>query len=460
MKKLIGTKEFYKKVLLIAVPIMIQNGITNFVGMLDNIMVGQIGTDYMSGVAIVGQLMFVFNICIFGAISGPGIFTSQYYGKGDYEGVRYTFRTKVFVSVFITILGLLILSTLDEQLISLYLHEGSDVGNIALTMQCGKEYLWIMLIGLIPFVVSQIYSSTLRECGETIVPMMSGIVAVLTNLVLNYILIFGNFGAPELKANGAAIATVLSRFIECGVVVIWTHKNKQKNQFIIGAYKSLHVPKKVLKPIFIKGTPLMLNEMFWSMGMTVIVQCYAFRGLATIAALNITTTITNVFNIVFIALGSSISIIVGQLLGANKKEEAKEADTQLIAFTVGSCFLIGTIMILFAGVFPSIYNTEAVVKEMAEKFIIVSACCMPLQAFAHASYFTLRSGGKTVITFLFDSVFVWVIVIPLAYFLSHYTSLGTVMVYFIVQFTEIIKCIIGFFMIKSGVWIVNIVDEK
>lgn len=460
MRKLIGTKEFYKKVLLIAVPIMIQNGITNFVGMLDNIMVGQIGTDYMSGVAIVNQLMFVFNICIFGAISGPGIFAAQYYGKGDMKGVRDTFRTKVIISAIITALGLIILSTMSRFLISLYLHDGGEVGNIELTLQCGQEYLYIMLIGLIPFAVGQIYSSTLRECGETIIPMIAGIVAVLVNLVFNYIFIFGNFGAPELKANGAAMATVLSRFIECAIVVIWTHKKKEKNPFIEGAYKTLLVPKSVLKPILIKGTPLLLNEMLWATGMAVITQCYAVRGLAAVAALNITSTITNVFNIVFIALGSSISIIVGQLLGAGKKEEAKTADMQLIAFSVTSCVVIGAVMALFAKAFPGIYNTEQIVKDLAAKFILVSACCLPLQAFTHASYFTLRCGGKTVITFIFDSVFVWCVVIPVAFCLSRFSGLSTIFVYLIVQSIEFIKCMIGFFMVKSGVWIVNMVEEQ
>jgi len=150
MKKLIGTKEFYKKVLFIAIPIMIQNGITNFVGMLDNIMVGQIGTEQMSGVAIVNQLMFVFNVCIFGGISGAGIFTSQFYGKGDHEGVRNTFRFKVYTCFFMTVLAAALFGFGGEYLIGLYLHEGGEVGNLALTLNYGKEYLFLMIFGLLP----------------------------------------------------------------------------------------------------------------------------------------------------------------------------------------------------------------------------------------------------------------------------------------------------------------------
>ena len=459
MRKLIGTKDFYKKVLYISIPIMIQNGITNFVSMLDNIMVGQIGTDQMSGVAIVNQLMFVFNICIFGGISGAGIFTAQFYGKGDREGIQNTFRFKIYTCAILTTLAIAIFGVADDFLISLYLHEGSEVGNLALTLTCGKEYLAIMLIGLVPFAISQIYASTLRECGETILPMIGGVAAVLVNLGLNYILIFGNFGAPRLGANGAAVATVISRFVEMGIVVIWTHAKKAKYTFIPGIYKSMRIPGELVRIILAKGLPLMANEIFWAVGMAVIAQCYAYRGLAVVAAQNITSTIANVFNIVYIALGSSVSIIVGQLLGAGRKEEAKEKDAQLIAFAVASCTLVAVFMACFSKVFPEVYNTEQQVKDLATALILVSTLVMPLQAFTHASYFTLRSGGKTWITFLFDSVFVWVIVVPVAYILSRFTTIGIIQVYLLVQATELVKCIIGFFMVRSGIWLQNIVDE-
>jgi len=273
------------------------------------------------------------------------------------------------------------------------------------------------------------------------------------------VLIFGHFGAPKLGANGAAIATVISRFIEMGIVVIWTHVKREKNKFIVGVYRSFRIPGELVKVILAKGSPLMANEIFWAIGMAMIAQCYAYRGLAVVAAQNITSTIVNVFNIVYIALGSSVSIIIGQLLGAGRKEEAKEKDAQLIAFAVASCALIGAVMACFSKAFPAVYNTEQQVKDLATALILVSTLAMPFQAFNHASYFTLRSGGKTWITFLFDSVFVWVIVVPFAFCLSRFTTLGIVMVYFLVQATEIIKCVIGYFMVRSGVWLQNMVEE-
>lgn len=458
-KKLIGDKAFYRYLILLAFPMIVQNGISSFVSFLDNIMVGQIGTEPMSGVAIVNQLIFVFNICIFGGVSGAGIFSAQFFGKGDYEGQKYTFRFKLYAVIVITAIACLLFTFLDEELISLYLSREASVGNVDQALAYGKEYLAIMMIGLIPFAIGQTYVSTIRETGQTLVPMISGIVAVVVNLVLDYILIFGVFGAPALGVAGAAIATVIARFVECAIVMIWAHRHLDKNPYLRGVYRGLRIPGTILKDIFRKGLPLMFNEMFWAMGMAVIAQCYAVRGLEVVAAQNISSTISNLFNIVYLQLGNCISIIVGQKLGAGQLEEAKDADNKIIFFDVACCAAISLLMILLGGLFPKIYKTEPEIKALAKQFIIISALAMPLCAFSHCSYFTLRSGGKTIITFLFDSVYTWVIVIPFAYVLAHFTSLTITTVFFLVSFTEIIKVVIGFFMVKSNVWLQNLVDK-
>lgn len=234
MKKFIGDKKFYKMILAIAIPIMIQNGITNFVSLLDNIMVGRIGTEQMSGAAIVNQLIFVYNLCIFGGVSGAGIFTAQYFGQKDNEGIRNTFRYKLWMALILTVGTVIVFLIGGEQLISMYLHGEGSAENLAATLAYGKQYLYIMLIGLPPFMMVQVYASTLRECGETVTPMKAGITAVVINLVFNYILIYGKFGFPVLGVRGAAIATVLSRYVEAAIVIHWTHKHKEVNQYIEG----------------------------------------------------------------------------------------------------------------------------------------------------------------------------------------------------------------------------------
>lgn len=460
MRKFIGDKAFYKMVLMVAIPIVVQNGITNFVGLLDNIMVGRVGTEQMSGVAIVNQLLMIYNLSIFGAISGAGIFGAQFFGCKDHKGVRYIFRFKAYACLLITLIGMGILYCWGEELIRLYLHDEGSGQSLEAALTYGKQYLVVMLFGLLPFGVEQVYTSTLRECGETVVPMKAGIAAVLINCVLNFVLIFGYFGFPEMGVVGAAVATCIARYVQAAIVVIWTHKHAASMPFIQDAYVSPCIPLDLTKRVILKGFPLMVNEILWSAGMAMLMQCYSVRGLDTVAAINISSTISNLFNVVFIALGSAISIIVGQLLGAGKMKEAKETDTKLIAFSVISCVVMGCLLILFAPLFPRFYNTSEEVKALAASFMRVAAICMPLHGFTNASYFTIRSGGKTFITFLFDSVFVWGINIPTAYYLSRYTSMDIVPLYFVCQFVDIIKCIIGFILIKKGIWLNNLVVEN
>jgi len=455
----IGDRAFYRRVIYIVIPMIVQNAITSFVNFLDNIMVGQIGTEQMTGVAIVNQLIFVFNLCIFGAVSGAGIFGTQYYGKGDYEGQKYAFRYKLYAGMIIVTAAFSLFLNKDTQLISLYLNASQSSGDVTLALQYGKTYMSIMIFGLLPFAVSQIYINSIRETGRTIIPMISGAIAVFVNLVLDYSLIFGVGFFPKMGVAGAALATVIARFTECAVIVVWTHTHKAENPYIVGAYRfvGFGMPKSVFKAITIKGAPLMINEMLWACGMTTVVQCYSVRGMEVVAAQNISSTITNLFNIVYMQIGASIAIVVGQLLGSGKLKEAKDADNKMIFFCVSCCAVIASIMMAVGGLFPALYNTEPEIKALAARFIRIAAMFMPFNAFCHSTYFTLRSGGKTVITFLFDSVYVWTVMIPVAFVLAKHSALPIEAVFFFVQATELIKVIIGYRMVKSNIWIQNIV---
>lgn len=459
-KKFIGDKAFYKMVLAIAVPIMIQNGITNFVSLLDNIMVGQIGTEQMSGVAIVNQLIFVYNLCIFGGVSGAGIFTAQYYGQKDDEGIRHTFRFKIWMALLLTIGAITVFLIWGGDLIQMYLNGSSDGGDLAAALRYGEDYMLVMLLGLPAFMMIQTYASTLRECGETMVPMKAGVTAVCVNLVFNYLLIYGKFGFPQMGVVGAAVATVLSRYVEMAIVLIWTHRHKEINTYITGLYKTLKVPGYLVKKFLIKGSPLLVNEALWSAAQASLLQCYSVRGLGVVAALNIASTIANLFNVVFIALGDSVAIVVGQQLGAGRMEEARDTDNKMIAFSVMCCTGVAIAMLFIAPLFPKLYNTTGDTRQLAEYLIIAQAIFMPQNAFLHATYFTLRSGGKTLVTFFFDSVFVWCVSVPIAYVLSRYTSIFVVLIFAFVQMGDWIKCIIGFVLVKKGVWLQNIVAAE
>lgn len=457
-KGLIGTKSFYKRMIALMLPIMVQNGITNFVNMLDNIMVGQVGTADMTGVAVSNQLIFVFNLCVFGAISGAGIFGAQFYGKGDNKGLRDTLRFKLIFCTLLSALSIVIFIFGGESLINLYLMGEGSAADIAAALGYAKSYLFIMLIGILPYTIAQCYASTLRETGQTVVPMVSGLTAVVVNLILNYILIFGKLGAPALGVNGAAMATVISRFAELIVVVLWTHIKRDKNHFAKGLLKSLKVPLALTKQIIAKGLPLMLNETFWAAGVAAITQCYSVRGYVVIASMNISTTFYNVFSVAFMAVGMAIGIILGQQLGAGETNQAADTAKKSITFSVMISVIVGAVFALVAFWIPYAYKTTADTRALATGFMQIAALTMPLDSCAHAAYFTLRSGGKAFITIVFDSLFMWCISVPAAFILSSFTTLPMLLVYLICQGLNLIKCILGCYLVKKGTWIKNIVN--
>ena len=453
-----GTKAFYKNLLSVMLPILIQNAITNFISLLDNVMVGRIGTEQMSGVSIVNQLLFVFYLCIFGAISGAGLFGAQFFGKQDHEGVKYTFRFKIYVSLALYAVAMLLLMTCGDRLISLYLHEGGETGDLTLTLNFAKEYLAVSLIGLLPYTLTQIYAGTLREIKHTLPPMTAGILGVVVNLTLNYILIFGKLGFPALGVSGAAIATVIARLIECAIVISWTHTHKKKCQFIKRVYRSLYIPAHLVRSISLTGLPLLLNETVWALGQAVLLQCYSVRGIATVSAMNITNTVYNTFSVLFMAVGSAIAILLGHELGAGRTQEARDSARKMITFSIGTGILCGLLVAASAPFFPHIYNTTDEVRMLAVKLTLILALSSPLHSYLHATYFTIRSGGKTLITFLFDSGYVWVINVTLAFLLCRFSALAFPTVYLIIHLSDTAKAVLGLILVRNGGWATDLTE--
>ena len=453
MKKLIGSKGFYKMVLAICIPIVIQNGFTNLASLLDNIMIGQLGTLSMSGVSITNQLLQVFNVTIFGAMSGPGIFMAQFYGKKNKEGVENCFRIKLIIGIIITLLAIFLFYTFGQQLISLYLNDNPQ-DNLK-TLNYGMDYLKIMIIGLIPFVITQVYSSSLRETGNTVLPMIASVVAVIVNFCINYILIFGHFGFPQLGVSGAAIGTVVSRVIEMSINIVGGYRNTYLKEAMVLKKVPLSLTKEMLK----RGLPLLCNEILWSISIALISQSYSTRGIIAVAAINITTTVTNFFMIVCYAMGNSISIVVGQQLGAGEIEKAKDYDLKMLFMNFVMCLAIGSVLFNVSSLIPKIYNTSLEVKALASQLLKIAACMLPIISIYYSSYFTMRAGGKTFLTFLFDSGYTFVFTFMSALLLTRLTSLPILTIYLLVQCVDIPKATLGLILVRKGIWVHNIVSD-
>lgn len=457
LKRYIGDRTFYRRVLSFIIPILIQNGITNFVSMLDNIMVGRIGSLPMSGVSIANQLILVFYLCIFGANAGAGIFCAQFHGSGDADKVRQSFRFKILTSFGITALALVIFLPLGSPLINLYLQGEGDPADAAITLEYGLDYLHMMLWGLLPFALSNTYASTLRETGKALIPMVAGIAAVFVNLILNYILIFGHFGAPAMGVRGAALATVISRFVELAIVALWTHLHAAENSYIQGVYQKFYISGSLAGNILRKGMPLLINEFLWASGTAVLIQCYSTCGLNVVPALNIANTILNLTNVAFMAVGQAVGVLIGQMLGASKPEkEIRDTHTKLAVLSIACSIVCAGIGAATSGLFPIIYNTTDTIRALATAMICIACAMMPIGAYTYSTYFTLRSGGQVWITFLFDGCFIWVCSVATAFLLTRFTGLSILAIYAIIQSLDVLRASFGAYLLHKGTWIRNL----
>ena len=452
-RKLIGSKAFYRKVILVAMPVLIQNGITHFVSLLDNIMVGQTSTAQMSGVSNVNQLLFIFNLAIFGIGAGAGIFTAQFHGSDDQDAIRNTFRYRLLISTLVSLLAVSIFLIFGNPLIGMFLTGEGSAQDAADILQYGREYLLIMLISLLPFALSNAYAGTLRECGQTFIPMVSSVCAMLTNLVLNWVLIFGHFGLPAMGAKGAAVATVISRFAELSIVAAWAHTHRHTYPFIQGLFRHFRIPGTLLKPLIVKGMPMLANEVLWSFAITIQTQSFSTCSLDVVPALNIVSTINQIANVIVTALGTTIAIMIGQMLGAGRpKEEVRTANRQLITLAVLGGILFGGVLAAISGLFPKMYKTTDAVRLLATQMILCIACIKPFQAYAIAGYYSLRSGGRTLITFLFDTGTLWVTAVPLAFFLSRFTDMPIIPLYPICLLPDVCKAAVGAILLRKVNW--------
>jgi putative MATE family efflux protein len=455
-----GDRAFYRRVLLIVIPIIIQNLVANAVFLLDNVMIGRMGTLQISAVAIVNQLLFIFNLCVIAVLSSAGIFATQYAGAKNEAGARQCFRAKILMASALSAIFISIFWITPHSFIAPFLEDAESVAARAETMGYALSYMRWMLPGLFAFSISQAYAGALREQGETRLPMVASVISIFMNLCLNYLLIFGRMGLPRLGVVGAALATTISRFVELGIVVVAAHRRKERYRFLIGAYDTMHVNGLLWRSIAIKGFPLLANEFLWSTGVAMILKCYSTRGIAAVAACNITSSVNNLFNVVYISMGSAVAIMVGQELGANDIEKAKSIAWKLMATMFLATLVTGGIMLLLAPGILGIYNAEPEVKEIASALMRVLALCMPLYSVSHCCFFTLQSGGRTDITFLFDCVSTLALNLMCAWIIARFTNLPIVPMYACVEGVGQLKAVLGIFLVNKGIWARTIVAAE
>jgi len=402
----------------------------------------------------VGSVLGVYDFLIVGA----GIYGAQFFGKGDVSGVRDTFRAKLLIGLFILAGGLLVFLFGGARLIGLYIADNTSASDRELILREAGSYLDVMLLGLPPFMLTQCFAGTMRECGEASLPMKAGIAAMTINFFGNLVLIFGLLGFPALGVTGAAIATVLSRYAELLIVMGSARRKKERYPFLQGALRSLRIRPGLFGAILFSALPLLVNEFLWSSGEATLLQLYSTRGIETVAAMNINNTVGNVFNTVFLSIGTGAGILVGQELGAGKTEKAVQTAWRTVFAAISGCAAIGLVQAAAAPFVPHMYNTEPQIRSLAVTLLLIQAMMQPLRGIENAAYFIMRSGGRVFITMLFDSVFSWTVFVPFTWFLAYRTALPTVPLYLLSLSPELLKCTMACWCLKKRFWVRTIVS--
>jgi putative MATE family efflux protein len=451
MKKILADRTFYKRVLLVTFPIILQQLLTSSVQLADNLMVGTLGELAIGSVSVVNQMYFVVIIVTFGAMGGAGIYSAQYFGSKQYDQLRQTFRFKLLIAFFLSTTAILIFTVFGKFFISLFTDN-------PITIQWGLDYLNIAKWVMIPMTLSTAISSTFREIGITKPLLKISILAILSNVVLNYLLIFGHFGFPRLGIEGAAIATLVSRSIEfifLFVLLVW--KGKVFNTHLLDVLK---INKVLLKVIIITAIPLVINEFLFSFGQTMFIQSYSTRGDNALAAINITNAISQLVFITFGGIGTAVAVFIGNTLGENKLKEARENAKKIIVFAVAFAFILGFILFVLSFFVLDLYDISNQTEDIARFNIRVNAFVIPVISLYMVLYFTLRSGGDTRSTMIMDSGYIWVVQVPTVLVLSRLTDISVIYLFLIIQVLEIPKVALAFSRYKKYYWLRNLALEN
>ena len=440
--------KFFKKLLLISFPIILQQLFLNFASLLDTLMVGQLDEISISGVYVATQIVFVANLMIFGSIEGLSVFFSQFFGKKDDKHLKNTFAYKFVYSIIAAIFEIIIIAAFGKNLVSLFVKTNQEI-------QVALDYLYIVIFSIVPFAISVTIASTLREIHHPVSPMVITAIGIIMNFFFNYLFIFGKLGFPTLGASGAAIGTLINRLVEMILLVIVVIVKKYPfSQNFIHSFK---IEKELSKRILLKSIPLFLNETLWSLTQIILVFFFTKCDSIATSVLPIVQTIFNLLFVVLLGLGNGVSIVVGNTIGESKYEEAQKQAYYSLILTIASCLILGAFLASCSSLITGLYKgvgEEA--KKIASKLIRFSSAYLLINGVNTSLFFLLRGGGKTGVVFFFDSFYGWVVSIPLAFVLSSCTNISFINMYIVVYLSDSLKMIVGFILLLSKKWYKNL----
>ncbi len=451
IKTTFGDKAFVKMSLGLIFPIAMQNLLMSGVNFLDNIMIGRLGESAIAAVSLANQYFFVLNLIAFGICSGAGVFVSQFWGKGDTANIRKVLGINIIAGSTVSLVFAILGFFAPKQIMRLFTPE-TDV--IAL----GVEYLLVIVISYVPTSISMALQIGLKGTARTKIPLFMAFVTLCINGFLNYVLIFGKFGAPAMGVSGAALATTISRFIEMVVTYLLTKIYAPEILFGFSDFKGF--TKTFLKRFSHTVMPVVLNESLWGLGTCLYSFVYGRMGTDTVAAVSISATIDRLINIFMFGMGNAAMVMIGTKVGAGDLATGKEYARK---FSVMSWLLGGVMAVVIVLIAPfavRFFNVSDAVRRTAFFILFDIAIMAMLQSYNHTNIVgTLRSGGDTKFCLKIDLAGVWLISLPLLVIFGLIFKLPIEITYLTLAVEQIVKVVLISTRLKQGKWISNLVRD-
>lgn len=450
-KEILSNKMFFNTIISLIIPITLQNLISSSLNMVDNLMIGELGEHAIAATGLVNQYFFIFMLTITGINAGASIFISQFWGRKDRQNIERMIGLDLILSTLAALVFMLPAIFRPDLIMKIFVAEKNVIG-------LGSDYLGIIAITFILTALTQVFSTVIRSIGIARPPMFGSLIGVLVNATLNWILIFGKLGLPALGVRGAAIATSIARFVEMLFIVISAYR---VNDIIPREVKQLFdFNSSFVKKYFKTSSSVILNEIFWALGLATYSIIYAKIGIPEVASMQIATTLQNIFMVLVIGLATSASIIVGNQIGGGNESMAKEYAKRLgiLAPIVG--LVSGLLLWLAAPVIVSVFNIDEKTKLMAIHVLRIMAVFSPLRFFNVTMIVgVFRGGGDTLYSMLVQLGTVWLFAIPGGFIAATVFKLPLEQVYLVIACEELVKISFEVARLRSGKWLKNVVDN-
>lgn len=444
-------REYIGRVLSIALPVSLQMLLKMIVNFIDTVMIGKLGESAIAGVGLANKYFFVFVLLVFGVESGSGVLASQYMGNNDIKNIRKVLGLGLLLSLTGGIIFATTAFIMPDRLMRIFTNSQD-----AITI--GAAYLGVVCISYPFTAATDIYVAIMRAVGEVKVPVISSIFAILVNIILNYILIFGKFAFPALGVVGAAIATVVARIFEFLLTVVLI---KLKKSPLICSLKNLNpFSKDLINQFFVTAFPVIINESLWGLGTTLYSVVYGRMGDAAIAAITISTALQDLLVVSFQGIALAAVVILGNEMGADNLKKAKVYGSYTWLLTIIVSISVSILIVLLRVPFVRLYNVSDDLMSDIKLCLLVFAIFLPFKAVATVNLVgILRSGGDTLFCLFMDLSGVWLIGVPMAFIGGLYFKLPIYIVYGMVLSAEIYKTVLGYIRYKQGKWLKNLAIE-